>query len=165
MAKGKAGRPGVITPELLEVVLDEIAEGSTERACFRKEGRPDWRTWCRWKRKNLEFAPRIAQANEDWCASMEAFVTDRANDTSQDVHHYEERIESEKNGLTVKTGATTDNTATQRAKLQIDTAFRLMVAKMPQRYGQKVQQELTGKDGAELTPVLNITIAPPPVKK
>ncbi len=161
MAKGKGGRPTLFTPELLETILDEISEGSTQRACFRVPGRPTWRAWCKWKRANPEFLPQLAQADLDWCEFKEEKVNSIALDESKDIHNYEERIESEKNGLTIKTGATTDNTSVQRHKLQIETITRMMKWKNPARYGDKIEQQLTGKDGESLTPILNITIAGP----
>lgn len=158
--KKKTGRPTVFTPELLAEIIKEISEGETERGCFRKPGRPDWSSWCKFKQTaSEEFFHQLAIAEKAWCAVHEDLCRQIAMDDSKDVHNYEERIDSEKNGLTVKTGATTDNTSVNRARLQIDTIRNLMKWKMPERYGDKVQQELTGKDGAALIPaVLNISI-------
>lgn len=144
MAPKKIGRPTVFTEAFLEEILDEIAEGSTERACFRKPGRPMWRNWCKFKRNNPEFRPRLAQANEDWCAVKEDSVEVIAMDDSNDVHNYTETTVSDKNGTTIKTGATTDNTSVNRARLQIDTIKNLMKWKMPERYGDKIQTEHSG---------------------
>ncbi len=160
MAKKKVGRPTVFTPELIAQILKEISEGETERGCFRKEGRPAWSNWCVWKRQHLEFQDQLAQAERDWCAVHEDLVQQIAMDDSKDVHEWEETIDGPK-GMTVKRGATTDNTSVQRHKLQIETLQRIMKWKLPERYGDKMRSEITGKDGVELqafAPVLNITI-------
>lgn len=161
MTKKKVGRPTLFTPELVAQILKEISEGSTERGCFRVPGRPAWQNWCLFKRSaSAEFHDQLARAEKDWCAVHEDLVQKIAMDDSKDVHEWEETIEGPK-GVTIKRGATTDNTSVQRHKLQIETLQRIMKWKLPERYGDKVHSEITGKDGKELqafAPVLNITI-------
>lgn len=152
------GRPTLFTEELLETILDEISHGSTERECFRKEGRPNWSNWTRWKRANPSFRAQLTQASEDWCESMEAELYRIANDETRDVLEWEETSEGLK-GVTTKRGKSSDNTAVQRDRLRVDTISRMMKWKMPQRYGDKITQEVTGPEGAALVPILNITIA------
>jgi hypothetical protein len=142
MAK-KLGRPTLFTKELQQEILNEIANGSTQRACFRKEGRPTWTAFCLWKRENPDFLNQLAQADKDWCQFYEAELQRIALDESNDVRECVETIDAP-NGITTKRKTTTDNTSVQRHKLQIDTISRLMKWKMPERYGEKVQQEHSG---------------------
>jgi hypothetical protein len=153
MATKKMGRPTVFTPELQIEILNEISEGSTQRACFRKDGRPTWRAWCAWKRDNPDFLPRLAQADRDWCEFHEAELQRIALDESNDVRECVETIDSP-NGITTKRKTTTDNTSVQRHKLQIETISRLMKWKMPERYGDKVQNEHSGS--ISVVPVIEL---------
>lgn len=57
-----------------------------------------------------------------------------------------------------KGGFKSDNTFVNRDRLRIDTKKWIMCKRMPHIYGDKIQQEVTGKDGKDLIPVLNITI-------
>lgn len=141
----KVGRPTVFTPELLETILQEISEGETQRGCFRKPGRPSWVAWGHFKnRAEPEFLSQLAHAEKLWCEVHEDRIQAIALDDSKDVHNYTETTVSDQRGTTVKTGATTDNTSVNRAKLQIDTISRLMKWKMPERYGEKQQIEHSG---------------------
>lgn len=149
------GRPTNFTPEFVDEILVEITEGSTERACFRKEGRPAWANWCRYKRLNPEIYNRLAQVERDWCAVHEDLVHKIAMDESKDVHQYEEITDSPK-GRTIRTGATTDNTSVQRHKLQIETVTKMMKWKLPDIYGDKVENKHTGS--VLIAPAINMSV-------
>lgn len=150
----KLGRPSAFTPELLEEILTDISNGLTERASFRKPGRPEWSCWTRWKRANPDFYTQLAHAERDWCTVHEDVVHTVANDISKDITPYEEKTVSDRNGITIKTGATSDNTAVQRHKLIIDTTKNLMKWKMPERYGDKIQNEHSGS--ISVVPVIEL---------
>ena len=49
----------------------------------------------------------------------------------------------------------------QRDRLRIDTRKWLLSKALPKIYGDKITQEVTGKDGSALVPVLNVTIGKP----
>lgn len=162
--KKPVGRPPAFTPEILEKVLDLISDGETERSVFRREALPAWRTWTKFKRENAEFIPQLLRAKEDYCEVKEDEIYLISRDTTGDLHKWIETTDGPR-GRTVKQGVTSDNTSVQRHRLQIDAIWKLLRSTMPRKYGEHIQQELTGKDGADLVPVLNITIAPPVQKK
>jgi hypothetical protein len=45
-----------------------------------------------------------------------------------------------------------------RSKLRVDTRKWLLSKMLPKVFGDKITQEVTGKDGAALIPVLNVTV-------
>lgn len=138
--KGR-GRPTVFTPEILENILTWVAEGGTEFSFFKQDNTPAWRTWTKFKRENPDFIPKLIGAKEDYCEVKEHEVLEIANDTSRDFHSWTETVEGPR-GLTTKKGVTSDNTACQRARLQIDTIWRVLKSTMPRKYGDKLEQEV-----------------------
>lgn len=139
----KKGRPPVFTAELINLILELIAEGQTERAIFRRQGMPEWTTWSKYKREHPDFIPHLIRAKEDFCEVKEDEIYEISKDTSKDYHHWEETTEGPR-GVTIKRGVTSDNTSVQRNKLQIDTIWRLMRSTMPKKYGDHQQLEHSG---------------------
>lgn len=161
------GRPTKFTPEFQQFVLDKIANGLTERAVFELPNTPDWTAWCQFKRncieKNPTFLRQLAEAEKDWCAWAERELIRVGYNEDRDYHRWEEVTEhntTKNSGTVTKRGVTSDNTAVQRDKLKSEALIRLMKAKRPDLYGDKVTAEHTGKNGENLfTPVVNITIS------
>ncbi len=148
------GRPTLFTAEVLEEILEWVSHGGTERAYFRQEGKPSWRAWTNFKRNSPSFLPQLMIAKEDYCEVKEDEIYNIAMDRSSDYHAWEETTVGPK-GTTVKTGVTSDNTFVQRHRLQIDTIWKIMRSTMPRKYGDKVQQEISGPGGGPI-PVVNI---------
>jgi hypothetical protein len=73
-----------------------------------------------------------------------------ADDSSKDKYSIEigEGVEIEK----------TDHEVIQRSRLRVDTRKWLMSKMLPKKYGDRIQQELTGPNGAALIPVINLTV-------
>lgn len=142
--RGK-GRPTVFTPAMLEKILRIIAEdGIPERAIFRQEGMPEWSSWTKYKRNHPEFIPQYTCAKADGCEVWEEHIYNVAHDESRDL---------QPDG---KGSVKSDNTAVNRDRLKIDTVWKLMRSTEPRKYGDKVQQELTGADGKDLIPALKL---------
>lgn len=159
MAKNKGGRPSAFNAELLEEILLAMAEGHSERQIFERAGYPEWRTWSKYKREHPEFIPHYVQAKEDGYKVWEHRMLIRAQDTSRDVIYDESEIlDKDGNVKSTKKIAKSDNTAVNRDRLIIDTMKWQMSKIMSKIYGDKIEQQLTGKDGAEFQPILNITI-------
>lgn len=137
------GRPTVFTPEILETILDKVANGATEHAVSQMDGMPSWSAWClfkQWARENdKEFMGRLAQANEDWCNRMEALRHEIAEDQTRDILDVVETTISERHGTTVKRKKVSDNTAIQRDRLRVDVIDNTMKWKFPDKYGDKAQ--------------------------
>lgn len=51
-----------------------------------------------------------------------------------------------------------DNTATGRDRLKVDSKKWILSRLLPKTYGDKITQEVTGAEGKDLIPILNINI-------
>lgn len=112
-------------------------EGESLRKICRDEGFPDRRTVIRWMDANEDFAAKCARAREE----QADFMADRVLEVAADV----------------ASGDLDPN-----AGRVVISALQWTAAKLrPKRYGDKVTNELTGKDGQDLIPkeVSNIELA------
>ena len=155
------GRPTTYTKERGDQICELISEGRTTLAVSRMLGMKR-HTIIKWARKYPDFGAMYAQARqhlyEHWADEI---LDDAENETrdnvsrrviktgySQKLGDYNETIEQ----------ITSDNTAVQRDRLKVDSKKWLLSKLLPKEYGDKIETQLTGKDGESLTPVLNITI-------
>lgn len=164
MAKNKGGRPSIYTPELADEICNRIASGRTTLSVSRDEDMPALSTIYDWRDsgKHPMFSEMYARAREKLCQHWADEIVEDSLNQSRDQ---QERVikkdgYSEKLGTYNETVVTTssDNTAVQRDKLIVDTKKWLLARLRPKEYGDKIEQQLTGKDGAEFQPILNITI-------
>ena len=81
MAKGKAGRPSIYTPELAQDFLEAYSQGVSVTEICSWEGMPDRVTLWRWREANQDFATAYAQARK---ANAE-FIEDRMVDVERQV--------------------------------------------------------------------------------
>lgn len=112
------------SPEIVERILDRIAEGESLRKICADKGYPDRRTVLRWFEANRELATRCARARELQADSI-----------------FDELREISENG---------NPEDVQRAKLRVST-LQWMAAKLaPKRYGEKLLAEHSGPDGGSI---------------
>lgn len=144
---GKGGRPTLYNRELALQFCDELAKGKLVIQILKEH--PEWpraSTWYRWEEENAEFRDMYARARRWQVLELVEKSIEISQDTSRD-------FQSDGKG-----GIKSDNTATQRDRLQIDT-IKWYAAKIHSKlFGDKIQQEVTGADGAPFQPVLNITV-------
>ena len=140
------GRPSKFTPEIQNEILERLRQGESARQICRSDHMPDWSNFLRFKRDNEEFRAQYDIAWADGFTAWETQIVEIANDQSRDF---------QPDG---KGGVKSDNTAVNRDRLRIDTMKWIMCKRVPHTYGDRVQQEITGKDGAPIQPILNITV-------
>lgn len=124
-------------------------DGETLRQICRDEGMPDKSTVLRWLASNAEFCDQYARAREIQADHWADEVVEIADDGSND---WMER-ETKAGTITV-----VDHENINRSRLRVDTRKWLMTKAAPKKYGDKVTNELVGKDGGpiqteELSPV------------
>lgn len=141
------GRPTKYTKELVDVICERLADGEGLIGICEDEAMPDRSTVFRWLEVREEFRDKYARAREaqaDYYADEIVDVSkNRALDLPLD------------NG---KGGYTPDTTAVQRDRLIID-ALKWKASKLaPKKYGEKVQQEITGAEGAALIPSITVNV-------
>lgn len=124
--KKARGRPGKQSPELVAEICLRLAAGETLRAIAADAHMPDQGTVYRWLAADADFRQQYARAREEQAHTIAELAVDEAT-SAKDA---------------------------QLGRLAFD-ARKWFAAKLaPKVYGDKVQQEITGKDGAALPVVL-----------
>jgi len=123
----KMGRPEIFTQELADKICESLAKGNSLRKTCRKKGMPERHTVMNWliDQNKKDFFTQYAQARE--------FGADVI---------FDELVE-----LADKC---TDPVMSQLLKIRIDTRKWCLARQQPRKYGDKIQQEITGKDGAPI---------------
>jgi hypothetical protein len=124
------GRPTTYTPAIAQEICNKLADGVPLAEICRGDDMPHPSTVWRWAKTNEALSQAIAAAREDG----EERITADIRRTARGDEGY-------------STGDV------QRDKLIIDTDLKLLAKWNPKKYGEKLQQEITGKDGAPLIPV------------
>lgn len=138
------GRPSSFTDEIAAAICADIAEGIPLREICRREGMPAWRTVYDWMEVNADFSAAIARARISGYHAIAEDCLDIADDKSHDV------IETEN-------GDRPNSEYIQRSKLRVETRLKLLAKWSPKLYGDKVQAEITGKDGGPMQSVLDVS--------
>lgn len=104
-----------------------------------------------WLSKDKGFSDQYARAMESRTEVLAEEILEIADESAADFTETED-------GKTVFNGE-----AVQRSKLRVDTRKWLMSKMAPKKYGDKITQELTGKDGKPLNtaPTIIFTGCPP----
>ncbi len=128
------------TPALGESICVMLAEGNSLRAICRMFGLAE-STVRGWALDNAEFAAQTVRARELGCDAL----------AEQCIEIADTPVEGEE--TTETTGGPNPGTSRKRGdmlghrRLQIDTRLKLIGKWHQHRYGDKVQAEITGKDG------------------
>lgn len=133
-AARRVGRKPVWTPErkaeTFSRICQEISLGNSLRSICAKPDMPSVVSVREWINEDGELAKQYAHARE-----------------AQADFYADEIIEI----------ADTE-TDPQRARVRIDARKWIASKMLPKVFGDKLTQELTGKDGAPLVPILNVTV-------
>ena len=131
------GRPSKFTEAIADEVVTRLSAGETLRSICRDEHMPGWTAIYDWLHKNEEFSGRIARARELGEDAIAQECVDIADNAAND---WMERLDKEKAGA----GWLLNGDHVQRSKLRIDTRLKLLAKWNPKKYGDKVQQEMSG---------------------
>jgi len=130
-------------------ICEHIADGKSLREICRAEGMPSKTTVMRWLADSQEFRDQYARAREAQADHFADEILEIADDATNDW-------------MTRKVGEETttvaDHEHISRSRLRVDARKWLMSKMAPKKYGDKLDMELSGKDGAPIVPVLNVTI-------
>lgn len=125
-AKPPTGRPTLLTPELAELICDEIANGKTLPQICQAEAMPGERTIRRWARDDEAFRQAYAHAREEqmhtWADEIITISDDSTRDVSEDGRVNHDHI--------------------SRSKLRIDTRKFLMAKIAPKTFGDKLDVDV-----------------------
>ena len=121
-----AQRPTKKTPEVIQRLLDGIADGVTLRALCREDGMPNWRTVYDWIEADEQLAAQVARARELGFDAIAEDVFDIADGTRAISEHV------------------------QLSKMRIDTRLKLLACWNPKKYGSKATVDVGNKEGETL---------------
>lgn len=128
------GRLSEYTPEMAALICERMATGESLRNICRDDGMPPESTVRMWAVDDRDgFAAQYARARE---AQMDALSEDLLDISDGDGDP-------------------------QRDRLRLDARKWLMSKIAPKKYGERVELEHSGKDGAPIIPVINVTIGKP----
>lgn len=132
------GRPSIYTPEIVRAICERLAGGEPLAQICRDDGMPCVTTVWNWEKADPRLAESIARARE---AGEEVIGADclRIADTPVEG---EERTTKPDGSVEIKCGDMLGH-----RKLQVDTRLKLLAKWNPRKWGDKIQQEVTGPNG------------------
>ena len=136
------GRPSSYTQEVGDEICERMCNGESLRAICDPDSMPNRATVFRWLGKDQKFRDQYAHAREEQADSIFDECLQIADDATNDY-----MTTQDADGAT---GYKLNGEHVQRSKLRIDTR-KWMAGKMrPKKYGEKIQQEISGPDGEPL---------------
>lgn len=155
-----AGRHTDYTPELAEEICQRLVCGKDDRpeslrSICRDERMPHMSTLMKWLIKIPEFNEQYVRAREAQQELIQEEIVEISDDCTDDVAFL---VTEDSDGDSAKPFI--KHSAIARARLRIDTRKWLMGKMAPKKYGDKLHQEITGKDGAPLVPAAKLEITP-----
>lgn len=135
-------RPSKKTPQIVDEIMESIADGVPLREICRRDGMPNWRTVYDWLEADEELAARFARAREIGFDAIAEETLEIADDGTNDW------VERKRQDGSVDT--VLDGEHVQRSKLRIETRLKLLAKWSPKKYGDKQQVEVGNKDGEAL---------------
>lgn len=146
----KLGRPEIYTEELALRVCEEIASTSKSlKTICDQEGMPSVRTVLHWLRDKEDFLRQYTRAKEEQADLLVEEMIDISDDGSNDL-------------MTITKGNETyeaeNKEVVNRSKLRVETRKWIASKLKPKKYGDKVTNEITGKDGGAIQVITGMEI-------
>lgn len=133
-------RPSEYSDEIGTLICDRLIDGQSLRQICKDEAMPAKSTIFKWLKDFPEFSDQYAHARALQMEAMAEEILDIADDTSLDTKTIER-----KDGTEVEVQ---NAEWINRCRLQVDTRKWLMSKLAPKKYGDKIQQEVSGPNGA-----------------
>ena len=135
------GRPSKYSQELAKEICIRLGLGESLREICRDELMPDKSTIMRWLATYEEFRDQYASAREAQADYYAEEIIEIADDGSNDW------MERKRGDETIEVE---NHEVLNRSRLRVDTRKWLMARMSPKKYGDRVMQEVTGKDGGPI---------------
>jgi len=139
-------RPPLYGQETRDEICRRIALGESLISICKSEGMPDKSTVLYWLFNEPEFSSQYARAREAQAEHYLDEIIAISDDSVLDTEMGEDGVER------------TNHEVVARARLRVDTRKWAMSKLAPKKYGDKVQNEHTGKDGAPIEHAVNIAV-------
>lgn len=142
-------RPSEYTEAKANIICNLLGDGISLRKICAADDMPDKATVFRWIIAHDKFRDQYARARETQADTMADEILEIADDGKRDTYIDENGNER------------TDQDVIARSRLRVDARKWLASKMAPKKYGDKVQQEITGKDGAPLLTGIEVTYVSP----
>jgi len=142
------GRPSSYTEATAEAICERLASGESLRKICASEGMPSQPTVFKWIKDVPDFAKQYASAREAQMEHMAEEILAISDEASGDT-------------IVTETGAKPDSEWIQRSKLRVDTRKWLMSKMAPKKYGDKVEQFISGPDGGPIQQAITVEFVKP----
>lgn len=144
----KVGRPSLYTKELAIEICGEISTNpiGLKKLCAINEHWPSYRVIHEWRITHDEFRNLYARAKEYQAEIIAEEILEISDYSAEDYMVGD-------NGKSVL-----DHEHVQRSKLRIDTRKWVASKLLPKKYGDKIQNEITGLDGSAVKTETRLTI-------
>lgn len=141
--KKKEGQPTKYTKSLGDNICAELALGKSLRTVCKNPAYPCVATIFNWFSVHSEFLEQYTRAKEESADALTDEMLDIADDAKND---WMENIGSDGQGG----GYKLNGEHVTRSRLRIETRKWLASKLKPKKYGEKVTQELTGRNGGPI---------------
>ena len=153
-----AGRPTDYSQELADHICERIADGESLRAICEAEDMPNRATVFRWLTIHSEFSDQYARAKEEQAESLADEIVSIADEqcTIIKASKHGQKFGEDEDDVEV----VFDATAVARNRLRVDARKWVASKLKPKKYGDKLQQEVSGPNGGPVQSVLNVAGLP-----
>lgn len=132
------GRPTDYTEELGSEICAELSQGISLRTVCKAEDLPCAATVFNWLRVHKGFLEQYTRAKEESADAMAEDILDISDNASNDW------MDTNDDG---NPGYRLNGENIQRSRLRVESRKWLMSKQKPKKYGDKVQQEVSGPNG------------------
>lgn len=141
------------TPEVIERIMEGLANGTPLRELCRQDGMPAWRTVYDWLGADKALAARFAHARDLGFDAIAEEALEIADDGTNDW------MQRRRQDGSVEDVVNAEHIA--RSKLRIETRLKLLAKWSPKKYGDKVDHTLSGPDGGplEISSTVGVAVA------
>lgn len=156
----KRGRQSTYTEAIADDVCARLSTGQSLREISRASGMPSASAIVHWLDDEVNcpgFAARYARARGVWLQVIADEILEISDDSSND---YIARTRSDGSSENVL-----DAEHVQRSRLRVDSRKWLLSKLKPGVYGDKLQQEISGPDGAVIPTRVEVVFVRPPERK
>ena len=151
------GRPTDYTDELSDLICERLANGESMRSICRDDSMPAMTTMFRWLREKEDFRQQYEIAKDESADTLADESIDIA-DNQVEQPLLVDGIPLEIDGKVVMIK---DAVSVNHARLRIDTRKWYASKLKPKKYGDKIQQELTGADGGPVKTSIEVSFVRP----
>lgn len=138
-----AGRPSSFDKAKGDTICERLMAGESLRAICRDDNMPDISTVYRWLSQFEEFHAQYARAREVQADGFVDEIFDIADDAQND---WMERLGDDNQ----PEGWKFNGEHVQRSRLRVDSRKWFASKVLPKRWGDKIQQEISGPDGSPI---------------